>query len=171
MRRLAMPIAVRWERRASARRLRLPLTHELRDQHRVGLVVADVVVVGGARVVVERGQLSVCIDGATHRDCVGGPLVSHAVSSWRPLDANRTAHFGRGTPLRSRHHRRRCARSVRALHPHHAHGLARDLQELRDAVAHPVRLHVVRIDGELPVRRIGHRVRGTECGVSWKGTS
>ena len=85
----------------------------------------------------------------------------------RPLHAHRAAKlvgqkrrfeagvFGGGASVR-----------LRSLHPHDAHVLARDLQELRDAVPHPVRLHVVRIDRQLSVRRIGERVRGTERGVA-----
>ena len=48
--------------------LRAPHAHQLRDQHRVGLVVADVVVVGGARVVVERDQVALRIQAAAHLD-------------------------------------------------------------------------------------------------------
>ena len=124
--------------------------------------------VGGASVVVERDELSFRIERAAHGDGVGGALgVPPGFFLPRPLHPHRPAKLvgqerrfeagvlGRGAPV-----------CLRSLHPHHAHVLARDLEELRDAVAHPVRLHVVRVDRQLSVRWIGERVRGAERGVA-----
>ena len=61
---------------------------------------------------------------------------------------------------------RRAAVGLRPFHPDDAHAIARHLEELRDAVAQPVRLHVVGIDRQLIVRRIGHRVRRADRRVA-----
>ena len=113
MRRLGMAYLSDGIRRAAARRLRLPLPDELRDQHGVVLVVADVVEVGGARVVVERDELSVRVERAAHRDRVGGTFrvprgFFLAASTARAPDGRAR---WRGTPLRSRRRRPRCART------------------------------------------------------------
>ena len=168
MRRFGMRVLVRRERRAAARRLRLALPDQLRDQHRVVLVVADVVVVGGAGVVVERDELPLRVEPAAHGDGVGRALrVPRRFFLPRPLHAHRPAELvGQKRRFEAGVFGGGAAVGLRPLHPHDAHVLARDLQELRDAVAHPVRLHVVRVDRQLAVRRIGQRVRGTERGVA-----
>ena len=58
---------------------------------------------------------------------------------------------------------------LRPFHPDDADTIARHLEELRHAVPQSVRLHVVRIDRHLVVRRIGGRMRGPERRVSLKG--
>ena len=59
-------VHVRRRRRAAGRRRGAPRAHQLRDQHGVGLVVAEVVVVGGARVVVERDEIALRVETAAH---------------------------------------------------------------------------------------------------------
>ena len=115
-----------------------PRSHELRDQHGVGLVVAEVVVVARrarcsrARPValrVQRRRAS-CTTNA-------GPLVSHAVSSSR-IHCTRT-----GRPISSRDNAASkagivgggAAVALRALHPDDADLIARHVEERRDAVA------------------------------------
>ncbi len=58
---------------------------------------------------------------------------------------------------------------LRAIHVDHAHVLARHVEELRDAGAQAVRLHVVRIDRHLPVGRVRQRVRRADGRVSLEG--
>ncbi len=88
--------------------------HQLRDQHGVGLVVAEVVVVAGARVVVVAPSDLPCASRAAahlhqERRALGVPrrlLVAH------PLHAHRPAELaGRSRPPRSRRRRPRCGRS------------------------------------------------------------
>ena len=96
MRRFGNPVLVRRERRAAAGRLRFTLSDQLRDQHCVELVVADVIEVGGAGVVVERDQLSACIERAAHGDGVRGALgVPPGFFLPRPLHPHRPAELVR----------------------------------------------------------------------------
>ena len=144
------------------------LAGQLGDEHRVGLVVADVVVIGGAAVPLERRQVALRVERAAHRHGVGralgvpgGFLVAH------PLHAHRASELlGQERGLEAGVVGGGAAVRLRPLHPHHAHLIPRDLEERRDAVAQPVRLHVVRVDRHLPVRRVGHRVRGPDRGVA-----
>ena len=62
VRRFGMAYMLDGVARAAARRLALALPGQLRDQHGVGLVVAEVVVVGGARVVVERHEIALRVE-------------------------------------------------------------------------------------------------------------
>ena len=146
---------------AAGGRRRAPLAHQLRDQHGVGLVVADVVVVGGARVVVERDEIALRVETAAHLERERRPLriprrflVPHPLHAHRPADLLRQIRR-----LEPGIVGRRAAVALRAFHPDDAHLVARHVEKLRDAVAHAVRLHVVRVDRHLAVRRIGHRVR------------
>ena len=67
------------------------------------------------------------------------------------------------TPPRIRHRRPPCGRSPAGLPSRPRALVSRGIpRNVRDAVAHAVRLHVVRVDRHLTVRRIGHRVRRTE---------
>ena len=97
----------------------------------------------------------------------GGPFVSHAVSSWR-IHCTRT---GRQLVRQERGFEadvvgRRAAVDLRPVHVDDAHALARHVEEPRDAVAQTVRLHVVRVDRQLIVGRIRHRVRRADRGVA-----
>ena len=64
---------------------------------------------------------------------------------------------------------RRAAVPLRALHPDDTYLFPGHPQELRDTGSHPVRLHVVRIDRHLTIRRIGCRVRRGEGRVALEG--
>ena len=132
-------VFVRGVRGAAACRLRFPLPGELRDEHGIVLVVAHVVEVGRARVVVERHQLALRVECATHGDRVGGTFrVPPALFLAAPLHAHRAAELG-GEKRRFEAGvvGRRASVRLRSLHPDDAHVLARDLQELRHAVASP----------------------------------
>ena len=60
--------------RAAARRRRVPHAGELRDQHGVELVVAEMVVVGRARLEVERDEIALRVEPAAHLDGERRPL-------------------------------------------------------------------------------------------------
>ena len=131
-------VHVRRRRRAAGGRSCPPRPHQLRDQHGVRLVVAEVVVVAGARVVVERDEIALRIEPAAHLDeerrALGVPrglLVPH------PLHANRPADLSRDTPPRTRIVRRGAAVALRALHPDDAHPIPRHAEERRDASRMP----------------------------------
>ncbi len=113
VRRCGMAYMSDGSRGAAAAGCRLPPSHQLRDQHRVGLVVADVVVVGGARVVVERRSALPCgIERAAQLDGVGralgvpGRLLVRASTARAPAGPVPAP----GTPPRSRRRRRPCGR-------------------------------------------------------------
>ena len=148
-------VHVRRRRRAAARRLRPAHAGELRDQHRVVLVVAEMIVIGGARVVVERDEVALRVERAAHLERVRRALrVPRRFFLPHPLHAHRPADL-----LRQKRRLepgivgRRAAVGLRPVHPDDADAIARHLQELGDAVAQPVRLHVVRVDRQLIVRR------------------
>ena len=145
---------------AGGRRL-APPAHELRDQHRVGLVVAQMVVVDGARVVLERRQLALRVEPAAQLEDVGRALrvpgrllVPHPLHAHRPAELVREERGFEADVVGGR-----AAVDLRPIHVDDAHALARQSEELRDAVAQAVRLHVVRVDRHLTVGRIGQRVR------------
>ena len=154
-------VHVRWCGCAAAGRRRAPRAHQLRDEHGIGLVVADVIVVGRARFVVERHEISLRIQPAPHLHRVCRPfgvprgfLVAHPLHADRPADLTsqkcrlEPGIVGRRAPV-----------ALRSVQPDHTHAIARHLEKLRDAVAHAVRLHVVGIDRHLLVRRVRHRMR------------
>ena len=93
-----------------------------------------------------------------------GLLIAHPLQPHRTSDLLRDERrlepriIGGGAPVR-----------LRPFHPDDANTIARHLEELRHAVAQSVRLHVVRVDRHLIVRRVGGRVRGTERRVSLEG--
>ena len=142
--------------------------HQLRDEDGIGLVVADVVVVGRACVVIERDEVAPRIQTAAHlereRRALGIPARFPRSSSTAREPADRSPLPE--TPPRTRHRLRPCGRtpegpSIQTTRT----SIARHVEKLRDAVAQPVGLHVVRIDRHLAVRRIGHRVSRRERGV------
>ena len=161
-------IHVRRQRGAAGRDVGAARAHQLRDQHRVVLVVAEVIVIGGARVVMQRHEIALRVEAAAHLHRIGRTLrVPRRFFLARPLHPHRPADLLRQIRrLEPRIVRRGAAVGLRAFHPDHAHAVARHVEELRHAVAHAVRLHVVRIDRQLIVRRIGERMRGTDRGVA-----
>ena len=102
---------------AAAGRRCAPLSHQLSDQHGVGLVVSEVIVVGGPRVVVERDDVALRVQRAAHLERERRALrVPRRLLVPHPLHANRPAELLRNdTPPRSPHRRRPCGRSPAAL--------------------------------------------------------
>ena len=150
------------------RHLRGPLAHELSDEHRLGLVVPEVVAVERPRVVLDRDELALRVEPAAHLECVRRALrVPRRLLVPHPLHAHGAAELAREERgLEARVVGRRAAVYLRAIHVDHAHFLARHSQELRYAVALTVRLHVVRVDRDLVVRRISERMCGANRGVA-----
>ena len=135
------------------RRRIAPDAHELGNQHRVRLVVAEVVEVGRARVVVESDQVALCVQRAAHLDRKGRRLgVPGRLLVPHPLHADGTSHLlGQVRRLEPRVVGGRASVALGPLHPDHAHAIARHLKEFGDAVPQAVRLHVIGIDRHLIV--------------------
>ena len=143
---------------------RLPHAGELGDQDGVVFVVAEMVVVGGARLEAVRRETPLRVEGSAQGDHVGGRLavpagflVTHPLQPHGPADL-----FGDERRLEPRVIGGGPTVGLRALHPDDADAIARQLEELGDAVAKTVGLHVVRVDGHLIVRRVGGGVRRSE---------
>jgi len=124
-------------------------------------------VVGGAGVVVQGHEVALRIEPTTQLEgecralgVPGGFLLAHPLHAHGPPDLLRQKRR-----LEPRIVSGRTAVALRTVHPEHAHAVARHLQELRNAVPHPVRLHVVGVDRQLIVRRIGHRMGRTDRDV------
>ena len=145
-----------------------PLSHELSDQDRIGLVVIDVIVVGRSSVEIEGHEIPLRIERAAHLERERRPLgIPRRLLIAHPLHANRPANFlgeiggfetcivGRGSAV-----------GLRPIHPFNAYSIARHAEEFRDAASQAVRLHVVRINRHLTIRRIGHRMGRTEGRVA-----
>ena len=153
--------------RAAASR-RTPHAHQLGDQHGLGFVVADVIVVHRLRVVVVGDQVALGIQATPHLERERRPLgVPGRLFVPHPLHANRTADlFCQISRLEARVISGGAAEPLRPFHPDHAHLLAWHLQKRGDAVAHAIRLHVVRVDRHLPIGWIGHGMGGSEGRVA-----
>ena len=90
-------------------------------------------------------------------------LVAH------PLHANRPTELAREErSLESGVVRRGAAERLGAVHPDHTNAVARHAEKLGHAIAKPVRLHVVGVDGQIAVGGIRGRVRGPERRVTLK---
>ena len=89
-----------------------PRPHELCNQDGIGLVVTNVVVVGGPGVVLQRDEVAVFIEASAHLECVRRPLgIPGRLFVPHPLHVEPA---GRspwpGTPPQIPHHRRPCDR-------------------------------------------------------------
>ena len=155
-------------RGAPRRRPIAALSHQLRDEHGVGLVVSEMVVVRRSRGVVEANHVALRVERAADREGERRTFrIPRLLFVAHPLHAHRTSELLRDVRrLEPRIVRGGAAVALRPFHPDDAHLLARHAEELRDAVAHAVRLHVVGIDRHLAVGRIRQRVRGTDGGMS-----
>ena len=145
-----------------------PHSHELSDQHGIGLVVTEVMVVGGSRVVVQRDEVALGIQPSAQLECIrralgipGRLLVPHPLHSNRPADL-----FGQKCRLEARVIGGRAAVALGSLHPDDAHLIAWHLKKLGDAVPQAIRFHVIGIDRHLPVRRIGRGMGRTDGRVA-----
>ena len=155
---------------STSRRGGPPASGKLRDQHGVGVVVPDVVVVGGAPVVVQRREATRGVQPAAEAAGVGRALgiprrflVPHPLHANRPADlAGQEGGFEAGVIG--------CGAAVRlrAIHPDDAHPVPRQAQEFGDTVAQPVRFHVVGVDRHPAVRRVGRGVRRADRRVALK---
>ena len=108
---------------AAGRRRLAPPAHELRDQHGVGLVVAQMVVVDRARVVVERHELALRVEPAAQLENVGRPFgIPGRLFVPHPLHAHRSAELVREERgLEADVVRRRAAVDLRPIHVDDAH--------------------------------------------------
>ena len=150
--------------RAAGGGLGAPDPHELRDQHGIGLVIADVIVVGGPGIVIERHEVPRGIQSSAHldREC-RGLRIPRRLFVPHPLNANRPADlFRQIRRLASRIVGGGAAVTLRAFHPDDAHFFARHPEKSGDARSHAIRLHVIGIDRHLAVRRIRHGMRRTD---------
>ena len=100
-----------------------PPAHELRDQHGVRLVVAQVVVVDGARVVVESDELTLCVEAAAQLEVVGRAFrVPGRLLVPHPLHTDRAAELVRKKrSLEADVVGRRAAVYLRSVHVDDAH--------------------------------------------------
>ena len=164
-------VHIRRRRGPAAVGRRAPQTRELGDEDGVVLVVAEVVVIGRARFEIVGDEVPLGVEAAAHGDGVswrfgvpGGLFVAHPLQPHGPSDL-----LGQERCLKPRVVGGGAAIGLRPFHPHHPDTIAWHLEELSHAVPQSVRLHVVRIDGQLVVRRIGDRMRWPERRVPLKG--
>src|SRR5689334_17511240 len=125
-------------------------------------------IVGGARFVLERGHVAFVIERAAQAEDKRGTLgvpasffVTHPLHAHGPLDL-----ISDVSSLEAGVVRRAAAVQLRTVLPLDAYAVARHAKEVGHATSHAVGLHVVRPDGHLTVRWIGHGVRRTQCGVT-----
>ena len=125
-------------------------------EHRVGLVITKVIVIGSPGVEIERNEITLRVQGSANFERERRPLgIPSRFFVPHPLHSNRPANF-----LRQKRRFKTgvigssAAIRLRPIHPDHAHAIARYLEELGNAVPEAIRFHVIRINRHLPVRRI-----------------
>ena len=163
-------VHVRRRAGAAGDRCCAPSSHELRDQHGVGLVVTHVTIVRRLGIVIECHEPALGVEPAAQLECERRPFrVPRRFFVPHPLHAHRPADFpGEVRRLESRVVRRRTAVALRPFHPDDADLFARHAEELCDPVSHAVGLHVVRVDRHLTIRRVRKCMRWRECGMPLK---
>src|SRR4029450_13398108 len=118
-------------RPATGRRHGTAAPHELSDENGIGLVITKVVVVGGARIVIECDEISLCIQSSPQLEREGRALrVPRSFLLPHPLDPDRTADlFGKVSRFKSGIIRSRAAIRLRTFHPDNAHAITWHLKE------------------------------------------
>ena len=115
------------------------------DQHGIGFVVTQVIVVGGSGIEIESNEIALRVERSANFECEGGSLsIPGGFLFAHPLHSDRTADFlGQKRRFKACVIGGRAAVRLRTIHPDHTYAIARHLQELGDSVAQDVGFHVI----------------------------
>src|SRR5262249_7819777 len=121
------------------------VSHELRDQYSIRLVIAEVIVVRRTRLVVHCNEVALSIKSSAHfhRKC-GALRIPRRFLLPHPLHPNGPANFfSEERSFEPRIISCSTAVGLRSFHPNHSYPISRHLQKLRDTGPQAIRLHVV----------------------------